>query len=374
MEKGSFHTSHPQPVHANTVDDKIKSIPLPSQVPKGLDFNDIPVSALKSSTLESLISQNEDLMARLSVSLRKVNELEEYTAQLEEDRKHIRARFDILKDQILVLQEKDKSATMRGLHQHEENTTLKVHSEKLERHYNDLYKQAGAFQKRLVRLERYRARIQKASAAVQNKARLAGRFEQELIVLKKELSIQHAQMVNSYELKLADARAEVTRLQPKADERDRMYEDLLKAENAKVYSERQFEEYKKEAEANSEKVQAENAGLRMEVKELLVDREAKIQEINDLNQEMPHLRERHQAMTEQVESLQALWNHKQFELERQEEKNQSLQKLNQSLSSTLNQQRKEIHELQAELEKEKFTAAEKIKTLLAEIQMLRKTE
>ncbi len=371
MEKGSFHTS---PVHAKTVDEKIKSIPLPSQVPKGLDFNDIPVSALKSSTLESLISQNEDLMARLSVALRKVNELEEYTTQLEEDRKHIRSRFEILKDQILVLQEKDKSATQRGLNQHEENTTLKVHSEKLERHYNDLYNQAQAFQKRLIRLERYRARVQKAAASVQNKARLSGRFEQELLLLKKELSIQHSQMVSSYELKIADAKAEISKLQPKALERDRMYEDLVKAENAKVYAERQFEEFRTENEATLERLQAEAVSLRVEIKELLVDREAKIQELARVNEEMPHLRERHQAMVEQVESLQALWNHKQFELEQMEEKNKALQKLNQSLSSTLNGQRKEIHELQSELDKEKFTAAEKIKTLLAEIQMLRKTE
>ncbi len=362
------------PIHAKTVDEKIKSIPLPSQIPKGLDFADIPVSALKSSTLESLISQNEDLMARLSVALRKVNELEEYTSHLEEERKNIRARFDILKDQVLVLQEKDRSATQRGLHQHEENHTLKIHSEKLERHYTDLYQQAQALQKRLVFLERYRVRVQRASASVQNKARLAGRFEQELILLKKELSIQHSQMVSAYELKLADAQTEIGLLRPKALERDRIYEDLVKAENAKVFAERQFEEYRKENDAAIERLQNESASLRLEVKELLVDREAKIQELNRLESEIPHLHERERALTEQVESLQALWNHKQFELERLEEKNKSLQKLNQSLSATLNGQRKEIHELQTELDKERFMNEERVKTLLAEIQSLRKTE
>lgn len=362
------------PVHAKTVDEKIKSIPLPSQVPKGLDFTDIPVSALKSSTLESLISQNEDLMARLSVAIRKVNELEEYTAHLEEERKNIRARFDILKDQVLVLQEKDKSATQRGLHQHEENTTLRVHSEKLERHYNDLYKQAQALQKRLVRLERYRARIHKASASVQNKARLAGRFEQELIVLKKELSIQHSQMVSAYELKLADAQKEIETLRPKALERDKVYDDLVKAENARVYSERQLEENQRETAATLERLQAENQSLRMEVKELIVEREDKIQELNRLATEIPHLQSERQNLIEQVESLQALWNHKQFELERLEEKNRSLQKLNQSLSTTLNSQRKEIHELKTELDRERFSNEERVKTLLAEIQNLRAIE
>ncbi len=362
------------PIHAKTVDEKIKSIPLPSQVPKGLDFTDIPVSALKSSTLESLISQNEDLMARLSVALRKVNELEEYTGHLEDERKNIRARFDILKDQLLVLKEKDKSATQRGLHQHEENHTLKVHSEKLERHYSDLYKQAQGLQKRLILLERYRARVQKASASIQNKARLAGRFEQELFLLKKELSIQHSQMVSAYELKLADAQAEIGQLRPKALERDKIFEDLVQTENAKVYAERELEEHRKDNEAAIERLQNENASLRIELKELLVDRESKTQELTRLEAEIPHLHERERALTEQVESLQALWNHKQFELERMEEKNNSLQKLNQSLSATLNGQRRELHELKTELDKERFMNEERVKTLLAEIQSLRKTE
>ena len=72
-----------------------------------------------------------------------------------------------------------------------------------------------------------------------------------------------------------------------------------------------------------------------------------------------------------MESLQALWAHKQRELEALEEKNNSLQKLNQSLSVNLNQQRKEFGALQTEVDAERFTFADKIKVLNDEIEMLR---
>jgi hypothetical protein len=86
---------------------------------------------------------------------------------------------------------------------------------------------------------------------------------------------------------------------------------------------------------------------------------------------VPDLMEDQQAKREQIESLQALWTQKQRELEQSEEKNRSLQKLNQMLSLNLNQQRKEIHGLKADLEKDQFTANEKIKTLIAEVQLVR---
>jgi len=43
----------------------VKNVPLPNQLPKGIDFKELPGAAFKSATLEALISQNEDLMARL---------------------------------------------------------------------------------------------------------------------------------------------------------------------------------------------------------------------------------------------------------------------------------------------------------------------
>ncbi len=370
MEKGSFQPSRP-PVHASQIDEKVKSIPIPTQLPKSLDISDIPPAALRSATIETLISQNEDLMARLSVALRKTNDLEQKVADLEEERKSLRSRFETLKDQFLVLKEKDRSATQRVLEQHDENINLKHQAHKLEHLYKDLYQQAEGLKNRVARLERYRARLKKALPPIHARAKAANRLEREIVTIKTDLSIKHMQSINGYEAKLNEARAEIENLKPKALERDKIYEELMQVQNDAIFNERQFEQIRRELTESVEQLQSENASLRTEIKELLVDRESKIQELTRLNNEVPHLQSRNQALVEQVESLQALWNHKEQEYQQLAQKNQALQKLNQSLSVSMNQQRKELHALKTELDKEKITAQEKIKTLLAEIQMLR---
>ncbi|NJL24681.1 MAG: hypothetical protein HC902_05610 [Calothrix sp. SM1_5_4] len=133
MEKGSFHTSQ--------ADERVKTIPLPNQLPKGLDFTEIHPSALKSSALETLISQNEDLMARLSVSLRKTSELEERLSASESENQSLRARFDTLKQQFLVVQEKDRMSSLRATQLQSENLEQKSRAHKLEKLYADLFVQ-----------------------------------------------------------------------------------------------------------------------------------------------------------------------------------------------------------------------------------------
>lgn len=393
MEKGSIL---PSPVHARMVDEEVKKIPLPSQMPKGIDFSELPMSALKSATVEGLISQNEDLMARLSVALRKIHEMEEGVAANEREKKALHSRFQTLREQFMVLEAKDKTSVQRTLQQHEENVVLRQAGGKLEKMYADLYSQAQAFQKRMVRLERYRARIQKVTGPLQDKAKRLDMVEEEIVQFRRSLSAQtiaiteafearaaeyeerlkaaqgeNRKTIEQFEAKLSEAEQRIQALQGKADERDQMYADLLKLENKLVFDQRQFELSRAEADRVNGQMEMETSSLRLQLKDILVDREAKVQELTRLTAEIPNLRERNQNLVEQVESLQTLWNHKQRELEQLDEKNRSLQRLNQTLSVTLNQQRKEIHQLQVELDKEKFTSEEKIKTLVTEIQLLR---
>jgi len=394
-------------LHATQVDEKIKNVPLPTQMPKGIDFSEIPMSAIKSATLEGLISQNEDLMARLSVALRKIHELEEASVVFEREKKALHTRFQTLREQFMVLEAKDKTFTHRSLQQHEDNVKMRQAGDRLEKLYADLYSQAEALQKRVVFLERYRVRVRKVTPALQEKAKKMQALESEIIQYRRSLSAQkialteefdaktaafeaklaaaadasaevkklleteHMQSINNYEAKLAEARQEVLGLKNKADERDQLYEELLKTQNQMVFEQRQFEQSREDHDQTIGRLELETGSLRQQLKDIIVDREAKTQELSRLTAEIPNLRERNQNLVEQVESLQSLWNHKQREIEQQEEKNKSLQKLNQTLSVTLNQQRKEIHTLEVELDKERFSAQEKIKTLISEIQMLR---
>lgn len=359
MEKGSFHTSE--------ADERVKSIPLPNQLPKGMDFSEIPVTALKSSMLETLISQNEDLMARLSISLRRASEQEEKIGGFEREAQSMRTRFETLKEQYLVLFEKDRLASQRTTQLHEENIALKLQVAKLEKGYTDIFVQAQAFQRRLQHLERYRARVRKATQSLRSRLRELKHLREQLTESRQ----QQLSIIQSYESKISEAREQVEMLRDKAAQRDRLFDENVQLENNLVFERRQFISHRDDVQNRMDQLTQEAANLRVELKEVLVDRESKSQELQQLRGELPSLRQTNDKLIEQVESLQALWSHKQREFEQLMEKNGNLQKLNQSISLTLNQQRKEIQSLNQELETERFSAQAKVKTLMQEIEMLR---
>lgn len=71
-------------------------------------FNNIPKEILKSSTVESLITQNEDLMARLKIALRRLSILESDNQKLASETKDALATEAAMADQLLIYKEKDK--------------------------------------------------------------------------------------------------------------------------------------------------------------------------------------------------------------------------------------------------------------------------
>ena len=78
-----------------------------------LDFiessaQNIPKEHLKSSTVETLISQNEDLMLKFKTALRRLSTMEEQNQQLTEDHIELKRQNSILHDQTAVLKEKDQ--------------------------------------------------------------------------------------------------------------------------------------------------------------------------------------------------------------------------------------------------------------------------
>lgn len=85
----------------------VGNIPLPDELPRRADLSHLPKEILKSSTVENLISQNEDVMARLKVSLRRLSLLETENQKLSEDSHKARLAQSSFTDQLLVWKEKD---------------------------------------------------------------------------------------------------------------------------------------------------------------------------------------------------------------------------------------------------------------------------
>ena len=306
-------------------------------------------------------------MARLSVALRKTNQLEERGTVTERENAVLRGRLDAVSEQLLVLQEKDRLSGARAQQLHDEAGSAKLASEKLEKLYSDLYLQATKFQRRLQHLERYRARIRKASNSVQENARAAAPLRE----ANRAQQVSHMQTVNSYEAKLNEAKTQIEELRTKAGERDQIFEQKLAVENKLVFEQRQNQINRADNLREIDRLDQENLSLRQQLKTSLVQSESQRQDLERLQGEVPDLQEESKALRDQVESLQALWAHKQREWEQLEEKNRNLQRLNQTLSATLNQQRKELQDQRQQLEKESYSGQEKVKTLNMEIEMLK---
>jgi chromosome segregation ATPase len=82
----------------------------PDQIPQQtLQLKTLPNEILKSSTVENLISQNDDLMARLKVSLRRLAIIENENLKLKEECQKYSQRHENMADQILLSQERDRA-------------------------------------------------------------------------------------------------------------------------------------------------------------------------------------------------------------------------------------------------------------------------
>jgi hypothetical protein len=107
MEKGYFQPSLSiqdleERIHQQ---EDIENIPLPNQLPARPN---VPFETLKSATVQSLLEQNEDLSARLSVALKKQLFLENQNDNLEKANQKFNTQFAAFSDQVLVWREKER--------------------------------------------------------------------------------------------------------------------------------------------------------------------------------------------------------------------------------------------------------------------------
>ena len=111
MKDGSFG----QEMSGIEFDDEfeVKNIPVPSDMPEPIKHGDFSAGVKRSSAVEALIQQNDDLMSRLSVSLRRIADLEERVQTQALENGKYKSRYENLKDQVLVLKEKAKILTER---------------------------------------------------------------------------------------------------------------------------------------------------------------------------------------------------------------------------------------------------------------------
>jgi chromosome segregation ATPase len=382
------------------MDEIIEKIPLPNQLPKPPDMSRLPPEALRSSAVESLLGQNSDLMARLGVSLRKTGILETKLSEMEKENLHIRHRYDAVKDQVLVIQEKERLLAHRSSQVTAETADLRDRLTNLEKQYTETYLRAQSLEQQLRSLRNYRFRMKTATKNLKTKARqlmdmlqiesqqsknIGQTFvlaERELRALREETSETQMQLVTRYETEITQLtqryeneiqknyvveinqlKSEIEIARRRGADRDMLYDAKVRIENQLIFEERQSSLYREETQKELQSTKEENVDLRNQLKTRLIEMERIERELKSAQELLATHDQQEIEKTDQIESLQLLWKDKQTEVERLEEKNRSLQKLNQQLSVTLNSQRKDIIELKGDIEKTAYVSNEKINAL-----------
>ncbi len=394
MAQGTFETS----LDLNFTEAEINgrgpvSLPnTPDQLPDPIDLADLPESILQSSAMEAVIQQNEDLMARLTVSLRRISFLEEKVKESTAESQTYKDRHENLKDQILILKEQTKRLTHKNAgvaneraRRDQEIAELKEQIRVLEVRYAELFQtNRSAKQKFDDELTSYEKIVNRFRKYRQNIKITLPKFRREFDALKSRLTQQEAlvaglrqnlnetteyiteqgqnhkreirDLTESFEAKIKDLNGENEMLMEqnrvlgeRLKEFDRLQTDRYRLENELVVANRREQESREQFETELHETQALLGKYRSESKQLAVELQEKISQIEDYKKQNDHLRETQEALNEQVESLQALWSEKQAKVENLTEQKASLQRLNQELSVACNKQRIEIRELNEKL-------------------------
>lgn len=346
----------------------VGNIPLPDEMPRRQDLSQIPREILKSSTVENLISQNEDLMARLKVALRRLSVLENENQRFNEEAHRARLSQSASADQLMVMKEKDNlwKSKIDALEREKDIATEKMQlmktqlvkaSTELERHqkYHERIKN---------QVKPYIAQLKDYSKAQETKSNaLARELEQketqlhdirhQIIEVTKnsrmqiEQETQKAQELTSYyetqfekiqnennQLKERQAQYDIQSLQlTKALERhDELENEIIEVgrskEDLKARLEKEIlrlQERSNELTRHNQKLGIEHADLQVRV----LDDQEKISRLDQENSQM----------REQLDSLRYMWTAKNEECEKLKSAMSSLEKLNLELSRKINEQR-----------------------------------
>lgn len=383
-------------------DFEIKNTALPSQVPERISLSQLPETIGKSGVIEAIMSQNEDLMSRLGVALRRIAQLEDKMAATQSENLTLKDKHESLQDQVLVFKEKARLLAARKNEGQESVQELKEQLKLLEIRYSEVYQTLQTKEARwlsrseqteseTLRLRRYRQRMQKVAKGLQARYKeifashktLSQKFSDretlfetvrnnllqanEHIQTQKqefETELQRKEMVI---LKLTE---DFAALQKAKDTAEATAEDssakAIELENELVLKDRRYDEFQMSTAKEISDLQSALVRYRNEAKDLALELESKIEEVREKDTHQVELRKQNFNLQEQVENLQALWKEQQRKLEKLVEKNTSLQKLNQELSIAINQHRRDLRDARERLDANQMERTEAAETTTVE--------
>lgn len=345
---------------------EVGSIPLPDEMPRRHDLSQIPKDILKSATVENLISQNEDLMGRLKIALRRLSALENDNQKFNEETHRARLSQSASTDQLLILKEKDQMWKARIEHYEKDkdiySEKFRLLHEKLMRTSSELERHQKYHERIKHQVKPYISQLKDYTKEQENKNQeLTQLLEQrdsqlrdlrhQIIELTKHsrMQIEHGEkknfeMVQYYEVQLEKITAENHNLkqhQIELEDRSIRLNSALgrqdELENELVEMTRSKDDLRIRLEKETQRLQERNNEVSRHNHKLGIEHaDLQLRVTND-QERLLHFEKETAQLQDQLESLRYMWAAKNEECEKLRAGMGALEKLNFELSHRINQ-------------------------------------
>ncbi|MCM2282743.1 MAG: hypothetical protein NDI61_12950 [Bdellovibrionaceae bacterium] len=363
---------------AEAIDDSLQ-VPIPTKIPPPPNLASLPPSILHSGAVETLIGQNEDLMARLKVNLRRNATLEQRILELEREMQQTRQENESLRDQVYIVQEKDRVYKAKNFELESQFDQQKAEIELLRTKLDEI---TFSTQSKIKVLETYMRRVRRWARPSMDKLR--GRLDRERLrtvglvhhidQLRRELAERdyelsetkrqleelqryereregqfqqdQSRLVDNYESQMQEKKLLIEKLEgdlryfkERSSRLDVVTREQVEAENKAILFARKNSELERKLNTEVHALQESAATYRGEAKSLAAELESVRAEIQRMRQDQERVENENARMSDQLESMQALWSESRRETETLELRLDALNKINQELSKKLKEQR-----------------------------------
>ncbi len=371
----TFENFHLRPDLSFDENISTNNIPLPDQIPAKPQLGHIPSEILKSSTIETLISQNEDLMSRLKITIRRLQLLENENQELGQEILQTKKAYNAIKDQLAIEEDKDQNWKDKirqleqeklqveilldaHLKQNDELQTAK-HSMKsqLERHkkyqekirtqikpyIQDLKNYGQQLQEQV---DRFQSEMDLKNSELQDALRSLSDIRTELSQSTESYEYQMKQLVQNFEQERSFLKKQILQLQIDLGAYQQTHSQLEKVrderdhfENVVITLRRQNEDLKNQLENEQQQFREEVKNLRLQSTEQLHRYQTLHDKVSKQEKELQTQQDLNLQLEEQMTGLRFLWSEKTAENDQLKLSLSALEKLNFELSQKLNELR-----------------------------------
>lgn len=343
---------------------------LPDELPPPIQREKFPAELLRSSTIENLISQNEELMARLKVTLRRLDILEVENQRLVAENQKEQTRAATIAEQNFIYKEKDgvwrkktdELETDRSILQ-EKLTTLQnlysISQTQVERHqkYHDRIRtHVKPFVQELKKYSKgLESKLQSLQQELDKKEAQISDFRNQVVEVSKVsqskiemLEKKNWQLTEHYEMflhRLSKENEELkflnSELSQKTDKNKLIQERADQLENENIEMRRRLENIK---DQHAAALQASEEQIRIRSREyaiLAVEHQDVVEKVLEEIEVRKKMEQQLLDLRHQLDSLRYMWKSKTEENDRLKQTLEALEKLNVDLSAKLQEVRTE---------------------------------